>query len=274
MRAITRKVWCHLSLNDKAEGRRYVKDVRSSDALDVDTFSDLVKHVAYISYHNPEFSLFFRAQDEDYRTSDGSSTSLYPFIYRALPRTARVNVLSERFNVLERAGEQLVREFEKQRFLGRMKIEKFREVRWALLQHYGVCKTPLLDVTHSLRVACSFAMDAGHDQAYIFVLGFPHVSGSISYSVEEELLNVKLLSICPPRAIRPYFQEGFLVGSFPSSDVSRSEELDVARRLIAKFRLNTRTFADSNFDPIPHETLYPSNDQMKRVCDSIRATLI
>jgi len=271
MKAIAKKVWCHLSLTD--EERRYVKDVRSSDALDVDTFSDLVKHVAYISYHNPEFSLFFRAQDEDYRTRDGSS-SLYPSIYRSLPTTSRHNSLTNRFNTLQRAEEALAAQFVTQRFLGRAKIEKFREVRWALLQHYSVCRTPLLDVTHSLRVACSFAMDAGEDQAYVFVLGFPHVSGSISYSVEEELLNVKLLSICPPRAIRPYFQEGFLVGSFPSSEVTRSEQLDVARRLIAKFRLNITTFADRNFTPIPHETLYPSNDQMKRVCDRIRAASI
>ena len=271
MKAITRKVWSHLSLNDKE--KHSVKEVRKSEALDVDTYSDLVKHMAYISYKNADYSLFFRAQDNDYRTQQGCST-LYPSIYRDLKNNASRNIIIfQRFDFLQFAEGALVREFEKQRFLGRSKIDKFREVRWAILQHYEVCQTPLLDVTHSLRVACSFALDMGREYSYVYVLGFPHVNGSISYSVEEELLNVKLLSICPPRALRPHFQEGFLVGSFPSSDESRSESLDVARRLIAKFRLNNDTFEDENFTRIPHSSLYPSNDSIERLCKRIKAAL-
>jgi len=272
MRVITRKVWSHLSLNDK-EQKNTVKEVRESEALEVATYSDLVKHMAYISYKNADYSLFFRAQANDYRTQEGSST-LYPSIYRGLKINAsRSRAITERFELLKNAEEKLVREFERQRFLGRAKIDKFREVRWALLQHYEVCKTPVLDVTHSLRVACSFALDSDNEHPYLFVLGFPHVNGSISYSVDEELLNVKLLSICPPKALRPHFQEGFLVGSLPSSEKSKSESLDVARRLIAKFRLNNSTFEDSNFTRIPHSSLYPSNDRIERVCERIKVSL-
>ncbi|MFC1944621.1 FRG domain-containing protein [Chloroflexota bacterium] len=271
MKAISRRIYSHLSSNEK--DRQSTKEIRESEALDVNTFSELMYHVARISYHNADLSLFFRGQDEDYRTKVGNISTLYPTIYRAFPRGSRPRTTADRFTLLEAAERELRYEFEKQKFLGRTKIDKFKEVRWALLQHYDVCDTPLLDVTHSLRVACSFALDSGGDYSYVFALGFPHVSGSISYSVEEELLNVKLLSICPPRAKRPYFQEGFLVGSFPSSDTGRSASLDIGRRLIAKFRLRNSTFEDNNFTRIPHETLYPSGDQMQRVCERISGVL-
>jgi hypothetical protein len=276
MKAITRSVWSHLSLNDKEE-RHTAKEVRESGALIVDKYSDLVKHIAYISYKNADYSLFFRAQDKDYVTKEGGST-LYPSIYRDLKNNAsRYITITQRFDLLKSAEGALMREFERLRFLGRAKIDKFPEVRWAILQHYEVCQTPLLDVTHSLRVACSFALHmgqkVGRKYSYVYVLGFPHINGSISYSVEEELLNVKLLSICPPRALRPHFQEGFLVGSFPSSDKSRSESLDVARRLIAKFRLNNHTFEDENFTRIPQSSLYPSNDSIERICKKIKSDL-
>lgn len=271
MKKITRKVWCHLSINDKE--RHYVTEIRSSEALEVGSFSELVRHAAYISYYNPSYSLFYRAQSEDYQTSD-NQTSLYPSIYRGISETeSRKVVLIERVDLIRRAEEDLLHEFGKRRFIGRTKLEKFREMRWAILQHYGVCKTPLLDVTQSLRVACSFALDGARDDPYVFVLGFPHPTGSISYSVEEELLNIKLISICPPRAIRPYFQEGFLVGSFPTSEETRRPQLDVAGRLIAKFRLKRAGFLDENFQPIPHRTLYPPEDMVERVCNRVKQAI-
>ncbi len=267
MKRITRKLWCHLSLTD--EKTYSVEDVRKSTASPVSTFSELIKHIAHISYRNPQYSLFFRAQAKDHRNSQDSS-SLFPSIYRNAPVKSRGRILGSRFANLKKAEAKLLREFDKQRFLGTAKLTKFKEIRWSLLQHYSVCETPLLDITQSLRVACSFALDSGGDHSFVFVLGLPHVNGSISYSVEEELLNIKLLSICPPDALRPYFQEGFLVGSFPSSEETRSPSLDVAKRLVAKFKLNHDTFSDENFTPIPHGTLYPQGDIMERVCNRVK----
>ena len=48
MKAITKKVWCHLSLQDQQ--KRNVKEVRASDGLSVDNYDELVRHLAYISY--------------------------------------------------------------------------------------------------------------------------------------------------------------------------------------------------------------------------------
>lgn len=66
MKSITKKVWCHLSLSDQA--KRSIEDVRISEALDINTFSELIKHIAHISFNNPDYTLFFRAQPNDYKT--------------------------------------------------------------------------------------------------------------------------------------------------------------------------------------------------------------
>jgi hypothetical protein len=50
-----------------------------------------------------------------------------------------------------------------------------------MLQHYEVCPTPLLDVTHSLRVAASFATeDATDNHAVLYVIAVPQISGAIT----------------------------------------------------------------------------------------------
>jgi hypothetical protein len=199
MRQLTGKIYCHLSRYDQE--RYSTTDIRASEALEVCKFSDLVKHIAYISYHNPEYALFFRAQSKDHKNNEESST-IFPSIYR-IPSSKRYSrkIIQSRFSVLKQAEEELLNVFSKNRFLGLSKLTKYREMRWAILQHYEVCETPLLDVTHSLRVACSFALHKPSQDPYIFVLGLPHPNGSISFYVEQELLNIRLLSTCPHRAV-------------------------------------------------------------------------
>ncbi|MGQ3169838.1 MAG: hypothetical protein ACT6RZ_05665 [Methylophilus sp.] len=95
--------------------------------------------------------------------------------------------------------------------------------------------------------------------------------GSITYSVESELLNIRLLSICPPEAQRPYFQEGFLVGSFPAYRMQRRPNLDIGVRLIAKFELNSLNFWDKNFHAIPVDALFPEGDKLQDICLELKS---
>ena len=44
------------------------------------------------------------------------------------------------------------------RFHGASSVFNSLHVRWALLQHYNICDTPLVDITQSLHVASSFAL--------------------------------------------------------------------------------------------------------------------
>lgn len=270
MLKIPTKVWSHVS---SAKGEKnFVSEVLESESREVDSFRELVRHVAEISYRNSEHVLFFRGQHKDYQKNlrnKGLVSSFYPTIYRKPGATLTVAEVKKRFETLEKFSMRLIEKFSGERIDGHEKLSKFPELTWAILQHYEVCATPLLDVTHSLRVAASFALNENEHDGYLYVFGFPHPNGSITYSVDEELLNIRLLSICPPEAHRPYFQEGFLVGTFPSHKIAKHPSLDIGRRLIAKFRLKNLKFWDEHFHAIPNEALYPDDD-MVNICKSLK----
>ncbi len=47
-----------------------------------------------------------------------------------------------------------------------------------------------------------------------------------------------MLSVAPPEALRPYFQEGFLIGEDEINETyTNKSELDLNNRLIAKFKI-------------------------------------
>jgi hypothetical protein len=253
--------------------KRTLKQVLARSAVQIRSFQELVQKTAELSYHNPEHVLFFRGQGKEYRKKSKGKwvTSFYPTIYRSSGLRLTDEELESRFKRLDQFSTLLRDIFMEKEIVGHEKLANLPEVVWAILQHYGVCDTPLLDLTHSLRVAASFALDTSQPTGFVFVFGFPHPNGSITYSVESELLNIRLLSICPPVARRPYFQEGFLVGSFPSRRVHKHPSLDVNVRLIAKFELLKTSFWDENFQPIPHKALFPETDDVHDICSLLSA---
>ena len=118
------------------------------------------------------------------------------------------------------------------------------------------------------------ALDGINKYGIVYVLGLPHPNGSISYYVEEQLRNIRLLSICPPEALRPYYQEGFLAGTFPDRDPpTLSSQHDFARRLVAKFKIPKAEFWSNEFPPIPRVALYPANDRIEGICNGAKAKL-
>ena len=61
--------------------------------------------------------------------------------------------------------------------------------------------------------------------------GLPYITNRISVNSEQDLVNVRLLSICPPDALRPYFQEGYLAGTDEvTTDYDSKDELDFTKR--------------------------------------------
>lgn len=268
---IPTKVWSHASV---ASGEKfYVSDVVGSRPQDVATFQELVRLVAEVGFHNASYVLYFRGQTKDYQKSlkeKGQVSSFYPSIYRTMAGSLVTTEVERRFTELEYFAGALRSEFAKQELAGHERMSKFPELAWAVLQHYGVCDTPLLDVTHSLRVACSFALSKVGEDGYLYVFGFPHPNGSISYSVDLELITIRLLSACPPQAHRPHFQEGFLVGTFPPKRTLKRASLDVGVRLIAKYKLHQETFWDDHFHAIPHQALFPVSDMVKETCEVLR----
>jgi hypothetical protein len=242
-------------------------------AFEVSTFRSLVEHVARLAYANPDELLFFRGQDRDYQSKAGGTT-LYPAIYRGDSLAARE--LRHRFELLDQGARLLVERFKAAKIDGHRELRQKRYIQWSILQHYEVVPTPLLDLTQSLRVACSFAQLRSTDPTcFVYVLGLPYLTNRISINSEHDMVNVRLLSICPPAALRPYFQEGFLGGTADvTTEFDSKTELDFRNRLIAKFAIpRAKVFWGPGFEQIPESALYPRGDLVLELCTNLRAEL-
>ena len=252
--------------------------VRKEAALHVSNFQTLAKKVSELQFRNRDFVLLFRGQKNDYRNKAGNTT-IRPNLMRPNDPKKKPNpdTIRDRFNVLEAKERALLRAYARQ-FPSKEDVRRLhreRILRWSILQHYEVCATPLLDVTHSLRIAASFASDGDSDEAYIFVLGLPNLSGAITASVEAGLQIVRLASVCPPTAVRPHIQEGYLLGEYPEVATADQKELygdyemDFGRRLVAKFSFSPCTFwkASPNFPQVPKAALYPVKDPLIAVAN-------
>lgn len=238
--------------------------VRSGEGQLVNSYSDLIAKLAHIAFGNPGLVLLFRGQRKEYLENDRST--LYPTMYRnPVGGFAYPQELDKRYKELK-SRENRLRWFLKEQYPEQDRVSRSELSRWAILQHYEVCPTPLLDVTQSSLVACSFAQSHENevDHSYLYVLGIPQIGGSITVAPLDALQVVRLSGVCPPDAIRPYIQEGYLTGTYPSVDTHdekldyRREEMDCAQRIIAKFKIPRNAgFWDNGFVPIPQENLLP-----------------
>jgi FRG domain len=248
--------------------------IRKGVGHQVESYIVLAKKVAELQFRNRDHVLLFRGQSNDYRNQHGNTT-LKPTLFRP-ERVGNPNeqTLVRRFKALEIAEERLIRGYKSPEFLGVERLQRHRILRWSILQHYEVCPTPLLDVTHSLRIAASFASLAatngsgsGNKKAFVFVLGVPNLSGAITASAEAGLQIVRLSSVCPPSAVRPHIQEGYLLGEYPEITGYQQKaryapyEVDFGLRLVAKFWFDPDDFwKRPDFPIVPREALYPGGD--------------
>lgn len=258
------ELWSFLEGTDKAK-KVDATGVRNGRGCQVKSFLELATKVAELQFRNHDHVLLFRGQAGDYRNKK-KNTSLKPTLFRPLIKgNPSSKTLRDRFQTLSKAEKDLVVRYDQAGFLGIERLKRHRILRWAILQHYEVCPTPLLDVTASLRIAASFASLDHKGEAFLFVLGVPNLSGAITASAEAGLQIVRLSSVCPPTAIRPHLQEGYLLGEYPEmSDYAQKEqyyhyEMDFGRRLVAKFRFDPKTFwKNDTFPQVAKEALYPS----------------
>jgi len=228
-------------------------DVAKSPAYKISTYRKLVEQVARLAYLHKNQLLFFRGQGKDFQNKVAAST-FYPTIYRG--EYVSQEEIKSRFGVLDECCRQLRRIFQASKLEG----------------EYEVSRKTLLDFTHSLRVACSFAQAAAKEKdAFVYVFGLPYLSNRISINSEEDLVNVRLLSICPPQALRPYFQDGYQCGTTDLLwEYQDKTELDFNRRLIAKFLIPRQPrFWGKGFQMIPSSVFFPRGDQVEALCKQI-----
>ena len=263
--------------------RAKATDVRKGAGHRVKTFLELATKVAELQFRNPDWVLLFRGQTGDYRNAK-KNTTLKPSLFRPVqsknPSPAQ---LIQRFQTLQQAERELVSRYEQQKLLGVARLKRHRILRWSILQHYEVCPTPLLDVTHSLRIAASFASHPAQADAFLFVLGVPNLSGAITASAEAGLQIVRLSSVCPPTAVRPHIQEGYLLGEYPEmsgydqKELYQHYEIDFGRRLVAKFCFDPEEIWKKNdaFPKVGVNALYPSadDDPLYRLALEVKAAV-
>lgn len=262
-----------------ASRKRLCFNVRRGSACGVSNFLALATQVAKLQFKNPGLVLLFRGQSKDHMRKTTKykieHSSLMPKIFRP------GDPLDFQFKKLKRAGEILVEFYRRGGFPEIERLVRQRILRWSILQHYEVCNTPLLDVTQSLRVAASFASDGTTDKGFIYVLGVPNISGAITASAEAGLQIVRLASVCPPTALRPHIQEGYLLGEYPEmAEPEQKEnygnyEIDFGRRLVAKFQFNPASFWEHGaFPKVSRIALYPNaDDPLYRLTQMVRTKL-
>lgn len=272
MREIEGQIFTHLNLTTGKSSEKI--DVATTEPLLVETFIELVKKIATLSFHNKDHLLFFRGQKRDHLNRKNNS-SFYPSIYRTKNgENLSKELLAIRFKKLEQASNLLVKKFQEHNITeSYSELKKRKLIQWSILQHYEVCDTPLLDLTQSIRVACSFALKNEYEFGYIFVFGLPYITNRITNNSEQDIVNIRLINICPPQALRPYFQEGFLVGT-PDimNEYEDRSELDFKRRLIAKFKIpNNKSFWSDQKSL--EKYLMPEDDQIELLCKEITETL-
>jgi len=258
--------------------------IRKDEGHKVSDYLDLARKVAELQFRNRDYVLLFRGQRNDYRTSQKEATTLRPSLFRSdniAPGDDGWNAYIEKqFSRLRCAEQSLVDMYQGDEESSQY-LKRHRIIQWALLQHYEVCGTPLLDVTHSLRIAASFASHENTTRAYLYVLGVPNLGGAVTASAEAGLQILRLSSVCPPQAVRPHIQEGYLLGEYPDiPDFDQKRhykafEVDFGRRLIAKFNFNPQSFWNqATFPLVQRDALFPDDRDplfqlSKRVKDSL-----
>jgi len=247
-------------------------DISSKPAEAINSFLDLVSKIAVLSFEHKDSLLFYRGQNRDFKNKSGNS-SFYPSIYRTNNENLSKELLEIRFKKLEQASTLLIQKFENRSdFTNSIKELKNRKyIRWSILQHYEVCDTPLLDLTQSIRVAASFALLNGARKGFLFVFALPYFTNRISINSEHDLVNIRLINICPPQALRPYFQEAYLVGTDDiTNQYDKRSDLDFKQRLVAKFELFNQNGSFWGDDGSVEKYLYRNDDVFKIVCDNIK----
>ena len=249
------------------------EDVLYNDGEEVATFEELSNKIAQLAFVNPSVLLFFRGQSIDYKGGKlgNERTTLFPTMYR---NYSSIRELENRWNKLKIAENLLKEELNKHKSKDYRLATRKKLILWSILQHYEVTQTPLIDVTQSLQVACSFALlNNNNSYAYIYVIALPYYANRISVNSEEYLTNIRLLSIAPPKAKRPYRQEGFLIGEdeFDIKLNGNKDELDLSRRVVYKFKILTESFKGTgDWFMLPAETLLPSDDEVAEICNKVK----
>lgn len=246
-----------------------VNKVRASEGYKISSFRQLIDEVAVVTLQNKSLEMFYRGQKKDYLNNQAiiykdrkQKSTILPAICRpdkkpdgTLKYSIRQKNVSDRYEYLYSLIDYI-----NQQKRSRLPYEYYM----SLFQHYEIARTPLIDITQSLRVASTFALD-NSGFGFLYVFGLPFPNQSISYYTDLGIILLKLQNVVSVDAVRPRYQEGYLVGKFPFSN-GKTVSDDLSNRMVAKFKLDNSNgdFWDKYFQPMPKEVLFPKNDIIEK----------
>lgn len=252
-----------------------VNRIRASEGYPVSNFRQLMDEVANVTLSNRNYEMYYRGQEKDYKNNQAvfykeriAKTIIYPSICRPERNDDGSPKHSIKKTQINKRYEELSQMIE----LVRGRRSYFNEYYYSLFQHYEILPTPLIDITQSLRVAASFALEKSKT-GYVYVFGLPYPNQSISYYSDLGIVLIKLQNVVPVKALRPRYQEGYLVGKYPIRPTKTNAD-DLANRMVAKFFVDNTDgkFWDKYFQPMPKEILYPEKDEVEESLIKVRAS--
>ncbi len=171
----------------------------SAKKYKVHRYTELVYLVSHLRFLNKEHFILYRGESKEHLNDN--TLSFLPTIFRSDSDFEELKNKTEKLGELEELKEFCDENKE-------IVIQSF-------IQHYGLCKTPYLDLTQSLRIAYSMGLiNAGQaneprEKIYVYLFALPYPCHYITNV--QDITMVNLTSICPPLALRPQLQEGYLV---------------------------------------------------------------
>jgi hypothetical protein len=265
------KEWWNISYENEIiweKREATVNRIRASEGYPITTFRQLMDEVANVTISNKNYEMFYRGQENDVKNNQAiyyhdrkAKSTIYPSICRPERKTDGSLKYSIKKTQIAKRYENLSKMID---FVRDYQGSYFNEYYYSIFQHYEILPTPFIDITQSLRVAATFALRKSQ-KGYVYVLGLPYPNQSISYYSDLGIVLIKLQNVVQAKALRPRYQEGFLVGKYPIRPTKTNED-NLANRMVAKFLVdNTKgNFWDKYFQPMPEEVLFPKDDKVEQ----------
>jgi hypothetical protein len=269
--------WVSEAPSDLSRAKLPANEVAGAEPGVVRSFRELIKLTAFLNVMNKSDHLLYRGQGGDWPLL---STLLreewvVPGTGQPVPLGAhRASYFQELGQVCQRVAPLLAGRLPRHRPFETFGSKPERRMApWAVIQHYELWPTPVLDFSGSLRIAASFALGGAgtpRSSGYLFVCAFRHVKSDpmTLHTVGRADVALRLSAVCPPSAERPHLQDGFLVGNprFSTPDLEAPQTPGV---LVARIHLVDESsseqggdsFWDDDFPRHTEESLLPTGDQ-------------
>ena len=158
-----------LSQNEGSQRHPGTAEMMASEVIDVVSYTRLVDIIAFLLVMNKNLVLLSRGQRRDREPSRRFTGRTGRRLVLKFPLRWTARLIIGRCS--EEVGGDIIYPVLERHGLPRWRhLRRHQPARWAVIQHYELWPTPLLDFSTSLRIAASFAfgLDPNRREGYLF----------------------------------------------------------------------------------------------------------